>query len=287
MKLLIECSKKETSLFDIADGIILPLKGFSVESVCYFTYEEIEKIVKTSKCEVFVKMNKNFMNEEIDSLIEVLKKLDGLGVKGVFFYDLAVLELKKELSLSIDLVWNQTHMVNNYKTCDYYHSKGVRYALLGKEITLEEIKEICSKSKISSMVEVVSRPSVAFSKRKLVTNYYCDLGESGSSELVITEKVSGDQYHLIEDENGTSFFLDTITNGTSIINDLYSVNVEYIIMREYGLENIFSELVTDTMEYIHNSCVNNNYVLKYKKLGDYTNFFFKKTIYRVKKNGKN
>ena len=287
MKLLIECSKKETSLFDIADGIILPLKGFSVESVCYFTYEEIEKIVKTSKCEVFVKINKNFMNEEIDSLTEILKKLDGLGVKGVFFYDLAVLELKKELSLSIDLVWNQTHMVNNYKTCDYYHSKGVRYALLGKEITLEEIKEICSKSKISSMVEVVSRPSVAFSKRKLVTNYYCDLGESGSSELVITEKVSGDQYHLIEDENGTSFFLDTITNGTSIINDLYSVNVEYIIMREYGLENIFSELVTDTMDYIHNSCVNNNYVLKYKKLGDYTNFFFKKTIYRVKKNGKN
>ena len=227
------------------------------------------------------------MNEEIDSLTEILKKLDGLGVKGVFFYDLAVLELKKELSLSIDLVWNQTHMVNNYKTCDYYHSKGVRYALLGKEITLEEIKEICSKSKISSMVEVVSRPSVAFSKRKLVTNYYCDLGESGSSELVITEKVSGDQYHLIEDENGTSFFLDTITNGTSIINDLYSVNVEYIIMREYGLENIFSELVTDTMDYIHNSCVNNNYVLKYKKLGDYTNFLFKKTIYRVKKNGKN
>jgi len=41
------------------------------------------------------------------------------------------------------------------------------------------------------------------------------------------------------------------------------------------------------MDYIHNSCVNNNYVLKYKKLGDYTNFFFKKTIYRVKKNGKN
>ena len=30
-------------------------------------------------------------------------------------------------------------MVNNYKTCNYYHSKGVKYALLGKEITLEEI----------------------------------------------------------------------------------------------------------------------------------------------------
>lgn len=286
VKLLIEVEDKKHLKYSDC-GIILPLEGYSVESVTYFSMDEIIDIVSKCSNDVFIKMNKNFMNEDIESLKDILIKLDKLPIQGVFFYDLALLELKKELSLSIDLVWNQTHMVNNYKTCDYYHSKGVRYALLGKEITLEEIKEICSKSKISSMVEVVSRSSVAFSKRKLVTNYYCDLGESGSSELVITEKVSGDQYHLIEDENGTSFFLDTITNGTSIINDLYSVNVEYIIMREYGLENIFSELVTDTMDYIHNSCVNNNYVLKYKKLGDYTNFFFKKTIYRVKKNGKN
>ena len=287
MKLLIECSKKKSTLYDKADGIILPLKGFSVESVCYFTYEEIEKIVGVSKCEVFVKMNKNFMNEEIDNLTEMLKKLDILGVKGIFFYDLAILELKKELSLSIDLVWNQTHMVNNYRTCDYYYSKGVQYALLGKEITLEEIKEICLKSPISCMVEVVSRPSVAFSKRSLVTNYYRDLGEKGSSSLVVSEKVSGEKYHLIEDCNGTSFFLDTVTNGTGILNDLYSAHADYIIMREYGLEEIFSELVIDTMNYIHNGCVDKDYVLKYRKLGNYTNFFFKKTIYRVKKNGKN
>lgn len=285
MKLLIECSKKDSSLFDMSDGIILPLKGFSVESVCYFTYEEIKNIVETSKVEVFVKMNKNFMNEEIDSLTDMLKKLNSLGIKGIFFYDLAILELKKELSLTIDLVWNQTHMVNNYKTCDYYYSKGVQYALLGKEITLEEIKEICLRSQVSSMVEVVSRPSVAFSRRSLIHNYYCDLGESGPSELVISEKVSNEKYHLIEDENGTTFFLDTVTNGTSVLSELYSIGVDYIIMREYGLENIFHDLVLDTMNYINDGCKDNKYILKYKKLGDSTNFFFKKTIYKVRKNG--
>ena len=287
MKLLIEVENKNNLYLDNTDGIILALDEYSVESIVSFSLDEIKDIRKNTNKEIFIKINKNLMNDDIEKVKSILIELDKIGINGVFFYDLAILELKRELNLSLDLVWNQTHMVNNYKTCDYYHSKGCKYALLGKEITLDEIIEIINKSKITSMVEVVSKPSVAFSKRKLVTNYYCDLGESGSSELVITEKVSGDQYHLIEDENGTSFFLDTITNGTSIINDLYSVNVEYIIMREYGLENIFSELVTDTMEYIHNSCVNNNYVLKYKKLGDYTNFFFKKTIYRVKKNGKN
>ena len=68
-------------------------------------------------------------------------------------------------------------MVNNYKTCNYYHSKGVKYALLSKEITLEEIKEMITKSKIEAMVETVSMPSVAFSKRKLLTNYYHNLNK--------------------------------------------------------------------------------------------------------------
>ena len=39
---------------------------------------------------------------------------------------------------------------------------------------------------------------------------------------------------------------------------------------------------SDTNEYIENGCMDDTYVDKYKKLGDSTNFFFKKTIYKVK-----
>ena len=53
-------------------------------------------------------------------------------------------------------------------------------------------------------------------------------------------------------------------------------------MREFGIDN-FNELITDTKNYISSGCIDNNYVSKYKKLGDSTNFFFKKTIYKVKK----
>ncbi len=285
MKLLVECSQKDHLYLDSCDGIILPLKNYSVESVCYFSMDEIREIIKNHLGSVFIKLNKNFMNEEIAGLEAVLKELNELEVDGVFFYDLAVLEIVKELELTIPLIWNQTHMVNNYKTCDYYHSKGVSYALLGKEITLEEIHEILDKSSIEVMVEVVSRPSVAFSKRSLVTNYYKDLGKNGSSEIVIKEKMTDMNYHLIENQDGTSFFLDLITNGTGIIRDLYLWNTPFIIMREYGLEDCFEELIQDTKKYILGSCEDSTYVSKYKKLGDYTNFFFKKTIYKVKKNG--
>ncbi len=282
MKLLIELSQKNNLYLDNVDGIILALDNYSVESIVSFSIDEIKEIRKNTSKEIFVKINKNLMNDDIEKVRDILIELDKIGITGVFFYDLAILELKRELGLSIDLVWNQTHMVNNYKTCDYYYSKGVKYALLGKEITLEEIIEIIKNSKITSMVEVVSRPSVAFSKRKLITNYYKDLGKDRSNELIITEKVTNSNYLLREDSNGTSFYLNIVTNGTGIIKELYEAGCEYIIFREFGVAD-FKELVSDTTKYIKGNCMDTGYVSKYKKLGDSTNFFFKKTIYKVKK----
>ena len=280
MKLLIETKDKKKK-FDSCDGLILALQDFSVESVCYYTLEEIQTIKKSFSGEIFVKVNRNFMNEDIDSLKEALKALEAMKVDGVFFYDLAVLQIVREEHLSLPLVWNQTHMVHNTRTCDYYHDRGVEYALLGKELTLEEIKEMILQSKIKCMVEVVSLPSVAFSKRKLVTHYYQDLGEKGEKKLHVKEKVTGDYYHVIEDSYGTCFYLDKITNGTSVIEELFEVDCPYIIIREFGID-CFSELVSDTKKYIEGNCKDIDYVLKYKKLGDSTNFFFKKTIYKVK-----
>ena len=282
MKLIIEPSTKDDLYLDYVDGIILSLKDYSIGSNVYYDLDEIKEIVKNTNKEIFINMNNNIMNNEIEELKTILKELDKLNIKGIFFYDIAILQLKRELKLKVNLIWNQTHMVNNYKTCDYYYSKGVKYALLGKEITLEEILEIINKSKITSMVEVVSIPNIAFSKRLLLTNYYKDLGKDIKYELDIEEKVTNDKYLVKEEDKGTSFFQEKIINGTSIIKELYGNNCEYIIMREFNIDD-FKELIIDTKEYIDNKCNDKEYINKYKKLGDNTNFFFKKTIYKVKK----
>lgn len=286
MKILIEPSTKEEIYGNITDGIILSLEKYAVQSNVYFSLEEIRKIKENNpNIEIFVNINKNLSNDDIKPLEAILKELEQLNITGIFYYDLAVLKLKQELNLKTDLVWSQTHMVNNYKTCNYYHSKGVKYALLGKEITLEEIIEIIKNTTIIPMVEVVGLPSVAFSKRKLITNYYKDLNKEPKSKIVVREKVSNADYELQEDYNGTSFFLKDVVNATGIIKYLYEVNLQYIVLREYGIESIFRELIIDTKKYIESNCQNNDYVEKYKSLGDNTNFFFKKTIYQVKKNG--
>ena len=75
-----------------------------------------------------------------------------------------------------------------------------------------------------------------------------------------------------------------ILTKTNELNELYKSNTPYIIMREKNIPN-FEELIIDTKKYIEGNCQDNEYINKYKVLGDNTNFFFKKTIYKVKKNG--
>ena len=131
-------------------------------------------------------------------------------------------------------------------------------------------------------VEVVSLPSVGYSRRRLVHNYYEDLGEKGSSTLSVLEKITNKNYLVKEEENGTGFLLDEVLNGTSVISSLYQADVDYVLFREEGIPS-FLELLHDTKKYIVDGCSDASYVEKYKKLGDSTGFFFKKTIYRVKK----
>ncbi len=285
MKLIIEPSNKNNLYLDNVDGLILSLQDYAIQSPVYYTLAEIKDLTKSTDKEIYININKNIFNDDIEPLKEILKELDTLNIKGIFFYDIAILKLKKDLGLKIDLIWSQTHMVNNYKTCNYYYDKGVKYALLSKEITLEEIIEIIKNAKLTPMVEVLSLPSVAFSKRKLITNYYKDLNKETKKSVDVIEKVTNTTYQLTEEKEGTSFFLKDIMNGTGVIKDLFNAGGKYIIMRGYGLEEkTFKEVLIDTYKYIKNSCQDEEYVEKYKKLGSKTNFFFKKTIYQVKKN---
>ena len=269
MKLLVEFRNKKAIDMTNCDGLILAL-------------EEIMTLKNKYKDkDIFVSLNKNFFNKDIENLKEILKQLASLKITGIFFYDQAILQLKKELDLNIDLVWNQTHMVNNYLTCNYYYEKGVKYALLGKELTLEVIKN----TSLKCMVEVVSKPNIAYSKRKLLTNFYKDLAKAPQKELLIQEKITKENYLIEEEESGTAIYKDELINGTSIIKDLKEANCEYIIMRDdLEKEADFQELLFDTTKYLKGNCQDESY-LKYQKLGTYTGFFFNKTIYRVKKNG--
>ena len=97
MKILVEGNIENKELIKNTDGLILSLKDYSVQSSMTYTLEEIKEIAKNNlSLEIFVNLNKNFFNNDIENLKKTLLELDKLNLKGIFFYDLAVLELKKE-----------------------------------------------------------------------------------------------------------------------------------------------------------------------------------------------
>lgn len=291
MKLIIKPETEIDYYYKIGiRDFLLPLKNYSVEYTSFYTLEDIENIKKKYKdINIFVSINKNIFNNELENLESILKTLDTLKIKAVFFYDQSIIMLCQKIDANFSLVWAQTHMVTNYKTADYYYDNGVSYALLSKEITKDEITDISKKSKIGTIVELISLPSVAFSRRKLITNYYRDLDKDKRKRLEIEEKVSHDSYELDENSDGVTFYKKSILNGCFILDDLIKSDVDYILLKEdMIIEKIFHEVVKDVFEYVNNYKNltledKNNFIEKEENLlGNDTGFFYKKTIYKVK-----
>lgn len=269
---------------------LLPLRDFSVEYSKYYSLDEIKKVrEKYPKIELFISINKNIMNEEIDSLKNILIQLDNLNIKGIFFYDSALIRLIKKLKLNVSLVWAQTHMVTNYNSCNYYYDNGVEYAMLSKELRLDEVKEIISKARTKSIIELITKPSIAFSKRHLVTNYYTNVNEEVKDEVTINEKISDTDLIVRENRDGSTFIKNSILNGFSILDELMDTNLSYILIKEdYIDHDLFIKIITNLVYYLNNykemNTLEKEKFIKNQEelLGNDTGFFFRKMIYKVK-----
>lgn len=289
--IIIPNTKEEIKLYQEKgiDTFIVGLKNYAVNYPS-FTMEEIKQI--SSNSHLFIAINKNIFNSELEDVKEKLAELSQLPILGVLFYDIGILNLVIENKINIELVWHQTHMVTNYNTCNYYYDKGVHYGFLANEITLEEILEIKKKTKMRLMVEVFGYPMMSHSRRNLLSNYLKSV-EKEKEDRMYHLKEREDTYLLKETENGASILFGKCINGTRPLFDLIENNMDYAVLDMQEIKDEGRERVIDTYLYILNHKENIMEEAKEKIIqdmnelvGDYTNFFYKKTIYKVKKGEK-
>jgi len=288
MEVLVKINNKDNikEYLEYTDGFILGLKDFSVD---YYEFDilEIKEIVSLySNKSFFVAINKNIFNSELSILEKRLNELNSLNIKGILFYDMSVLYLRNKNNLGVDLVWNQTHMVTNYNTCNYYYSKGVKYAFVSGEITLDDILELGSKTNSSLLMQIVGHQVMSHSRRGLLTNYYASKGiKNNSFSKIISER--DEEYIIKENNSGTTFKTTKILNAIPYIEKLKENNISYGVVDEDFIEK---DLVIDVLKLIKE--INNNFNIEqnikksYELIGSYTSFLFKKTIYKVKKGDK-
>ena len=264
-----------------ADAFIFGFKGYSSGYNNEIDLDEIKKIKQETNKDIFIAINKNLFNHELREVEKILIELDKIKISGVLFYDLSIIYLKNKNNLSIPLVWNQTHLVTNYNTCNYYLEKGCNYGVLSSEITLDEINEITNKTKMKLFLNILGYQIMGYSRRNLVDNYYKSIGKERKKDSYII-KNQNEEYIVSQEKNGNAFYYGKPLNGSSALK---SLNVEYLILNDNFFEKEkFINAFKLYKEYLNNK--NDSVLEKIDELvGDNRGFLYKKTIYKVKKNG--
>lgn len=289
MELMISPNSKKQIKKYIKGGsstFLFGLKDYAVHNSLYLSVDEIKKLRQTyPEITLFISINKMLFNDDIDKLAEILTALDKLNIKGLFFYDLALITLKKRLHLSLALVWNQTHMVTNYKTCNYYYEQGVEYATVANEITVEEILQINQNTNIKLIMSGLGFPIVSHTKRKLLTNYFNYYHKKNRKKLYHIN-CGENKYFIYEEKDGSTIFKDALLNITSILDPLMANDIPYLILNGFNINpHQFDKLVFAFQAKLLNRLTTeelNNQIQKVY-FND-SNFFLKKTIYKVKPN---
>lgn len=289
MEYVIIPSKKEDILKYQKLGINTFIVGVENLSSGYLFTMSLDEIKSLSnQVSLYVAINKMIENKELSYLEASLNFLNKTTVKGVLYYDLSIPSIKKKYNLNLDLVWNQTHMVTNYNTANFYYNEGVKYGYISNEITLEEILEINEKSKMSFFVNIISKPIMSHSKRNLLSNYFKVNNQKKTEDTyILSEKDKTDKFLISEDMTGTTIRYGNIINGTYFIKELIESGITYLVIDTTYIEE---EKIVETVKNILEipQILNTS---EYKKklasletiLGNDTGFFNKKTIYKVKK----
>lgn len=282
-------SKNELSnLLNLCDGFILGLKDLSVNLPHYFSIGEISEIVsicKQNNKEIFISLNKNIHNNDLELLISSLKILAKLEIDYVIFYDIAIVNLNKDLGLNLNLIWNQEHLVTNYSTINYWKSEGIFGSYLSSELSLEEIFEIKENVSCPIMINVFGFIPMFTSKRPLVKNYLEKFNLEDDSKINYLEK-ENNIYPIVSDEV-TTVYSSKIMNLVLEIPKFRKRNIDYFVFNSFLIEN---DKMIEILK-LFNETTDNNAKTNFDKINmllDYnidTGFLYKDTIYKVKKNG--
>lgn len=275
-KLMYIPNKKE--LNNDVDAYLLGIENLSVNMPIYFTLDEIKNI--NIDKEIFISLNKNMHSSDLKILEETLIELSKLNIKGIFFYDIGVLNIVKRLNLDIPLVWAQEHMTTNYETINFWYNEGVEYTQVSEEIKEEEIINIKHNTKSKLIVPILGYFPMFVSRRHLKQNYLKQFSLKDNSKINYIEK-EGKIYPIV-DEKVTTVYTSSYLNGIKEFLNFKKENIEYVLINGFLLKeeekiiNMFKTVTNENAEEYNNEISNildNNID---------TFFLHKDTIYKVK-----
>ena len=198
--------KLQAALIYGADAVYIGGKNFNLRAYGdNFDYEEILKAVdfthKLGK-KIYVTVNIFAGNADFEELAAYLKFLDDAGVDAVLISDLGVFDLAREVTKNLSLHVSTQANVTNYRAVNFFHKLGASRIVLARELSLNEIAEIKSRSDVELEMFVHGAMCISYSGRCYLSHYLT--GRSGNrGECTHSCRW---KYSLVEEKRPDEFF---------------------------------------------------------------------------------
>lgn len=264
---------------EFTDAYLIGIKDMCVNTTFSVDLNELKSIsnkLKKGNKELFILLNKNLHNSDIETLKEILINLNKLDIKGIFYSDVAVIQIKEELNLNYDLVWAAEHATTNYNTINYWYNFGAKYTFISSDITYDNIIEIKNNTKSKLIVPVFGYLPMFVSRRHIVKNYLDYFKLNDNSKINYIEK-ENKIYPIVDNKLGTFVYSNNILNGVNYYKNLEKENIDYALFNGF---NINTEGLIEVLK-IYSGKSNKNINSLFENLDE--GFLNKETIYRVKK----
>ena len=258
-------------------------------------FDSIDKIKeKYPMIRLFVLVNALVEQKYLDDLKNHLDKLNECQIDGIIFQDFGVLQICNEKGYSFEKIYDPETLNTNHLTLSVLKEQGIDGAFLAREIPLKEKQMIGQNCKLKTMVQVHGVEYMAYSKRKLLSNYkeYTHLDFNVDKEAQIEIKANGveDHCHIYEDQYGTHITSTNQMCALDVLNQFNDFDYLYIdgqYINETDLLEI-THLYIQAIEAIKNQTYSKESIelmqLLYRLTPNvhyYHSFLFDSTVYKI------
>ena len=203
-----------------ADAVYLAGKRFGMRAAPdNFTLDELEQaaaLCKKAGARMYVTVNTLPRDRELDALPEYLQHLNHIRADGLIVADLGVLSLARRHAPHCEIHMSTQTSIVNAEAAKMYHELGASRAVLARELSLEEIREMRARIPRELELEVFVHGSMcmAYSGRCMLSAYLAgrDANRGACAQpcrwqyRVVEEYRPGEYLPVEEDAQGTYIF---------------------------------------------------------------------------------
>lgn len=180
--------KLKTAIRYGADAVYIGGNAFGLRTRAgNFTYDEMREGVAFAKehdAVVYVAANMVTHEEDEQGAGEFFRELREIGIRAVIVSDPTLIEICAMEAPGLPIHLSTQASATNYETLNFWQSEGLERVVLAREVGMEEIKEIRSKTNIEIEAFIHGAMCISYSGRCVLSNHMSsrDANRGGCSQ---------------------------------------------------------------------------------------------------------